>query len=145
MQFVLMAIPTALVPQVADLLAGFSLTAEIAPGFESSGSKAGFPNEWTETLVRRAYQESADPMRQLLAFLADHADEEVTSEQIADALNAEKGWNTVAGMLGAFGRRSANRYERPRPMWDFRWDTDGRARLKMPAAVADVIKSVAGK
>lgn len=61
-------------------------------------------------------------MRQLLGFLADHPDKEVTSEQIADALDAAKGWNTVAGMLGAFGRRASNRYERRDPMWELRWD-----------------------
>ena len=83
-------------------------------------------------------------MRGILHFLADHADEEVTSERIADAINAAHGWNTVAGMLGAFGRRSAGRYKRSGPMWLDRWDTEGRARLKMPAAVAAVIKSEAG-
>jgi hypothetical protein len=151
LQYVLMAIPTALVPQVANLIAGFEVRSE-SPVIDSpavcaspSPSDGSLINGWTQDLVRRAFKESADPMRKLLLFLADHADEEVTSIDIAEAIEAKRGWNTVAGMLGALGRRSVNRYDREQAMWESRWGADGRGRLKMPAAVAAVIKTVAAE
>jgi len=72
--------------------------------------------------------------------LAEHGGEEVTSTEIAEAIDAERGWNTVAGMLGAFGRRSANRYKRRFPMWSSREGEDGASLFKMPVAVAEAIK-----
>src|ERR1700752_2130920 len=41
----------------------------------------------------------------------------------------------LAGMLGAFGRRSANRYKRRFPMWSSREGEDGASLFKMPVAV----------
>ncbi len=139
MQYVLMAIPAELVPAVAALVA--ECDAEERP-FPSQAESAERPmiNGWTESLVKRAYQESADPMRRVLLFLAKHGGREVTSEEIADAIDAERGWNTVAGMLGAFGRRSTNRYGRKHPMWDVRQGETGTL-FKMPPAVADAIKA----
>jgi hypothetical protein len=81
----------------------------------------------------------------VLLFLAEHGGEEVTSAEIADAIDAERGWNTVAGMLGAFGRRSANRYKRPDPMWSSREGEGGASLFKMPVAVADIIKFAAAE
>ena len=108
-----------------------------------AGSEA-LINGWTTDLIRQAYKESADPMRKVLLFLADHAGEEVTATKIAEATGAKYGWNTVAGMLGAFGRRSVNRYKRKEPMWELRQGPAGGL-LRMPAAVAQVIKTVAAE
>ncbi|MGH2879585.1 MAG: DUF6416 domain-containing protein [Solirubrobacteraceae bacterium] len=142
MEYVLMAIPAELVPKVAALITGFDVAG--APlGATSPTGSAGLINGWTEDLVRQAFKESADPMRRVLLFLAEHGGEEVTSTEIADAIDAERGWNTVAGMLGAFGRRSANRYKRRFPMWSSREGEDGASLFKVPVAVAEAIKVAA--
>jgi hypothetical protein len=149
-QYVLMAIPAEFVPSVAALIAEFDANADLevqveAPERGTSPDGAGsLLNGWTEDLVSRAFKESANPMRRVLLFLADHAGEEVTSIEIADAIDAKYGWNTVAGMLGAFGRRSVNRYKRSAPMWEWRPGSEGIL-IKMPVAVAAVIKKVAAE
>jgi hypothetical protein len=144
MQYVLMAIPAELVPRVAALIAGFDLASVPSDVMAPTGS-VGLIHGWTEDLVRRAFKESADPMRRVLLFLADHGDEEVTSAEIADAIDAERGWNTVAGMLGAFGRRSTNRYKRSDPMWSSREGEGGTTLFKMPLPVAEAIKAAAAE
>ena len=121
MQYVLMAIPAQFVPDVAALIAEFDVAGELPALMPQARNDDGpMINGWTEDLVRQAFKESADPMRKVLLFLAEHSDEEVTALEIADAIDAARGWNTVAGMLGAFGRRSVNRYKRPYPMWESR-------------------------
>lgn len=145
MQYVLMAIPAQFVPEVAALIAEFDAGGApvvAAPeGFDGDGAMI---NGWTEDLVRQAFKESADPMRRVLSFLAEHGGSEVTSDQIANAIDAERGWNTVAGMLGAFGRRSVNRYKRPLPMWETRQGAAGTL-FKMPPAISTVIKAAAAE
>jgi hypothetical protein len=144
MQYVLMAIPTQLVPQVAALMADFDVTGVQVVTERQAGDNGSMINGWTEDLVRRAFKESGDPMRRVLLFLAQHADQEVTATQIGEAIEAKYGWNTVAGMLGAFGRRSVNKYKRPKPMWEVRQGPDGGL-LKMPVAVAGVIEAAAAE
>lgn len=137
MAYVMMAIPAELVPAVTKFV-------ESQPGSTTrSGSPAatdGFVHGWDRETVRRAYRESADPMRKVLRFLAQNANQEVSAEEIAEAIGARFGWNTVAGMLGALGRRSANRYGRQMPMWEYRYDDQGRTLLRMPTKVAEAIE-----
>jgi len=141
MQYVLMAIPAQFVPDVAALIAEFDVDGGSPISVQMTGDESMI-NGWTEELVRQAFRESADPMRRVLSFLAEHSGTEVTSDQIAEAIAAERGWNTVAGMLGAFGRRSVNRYKRLLPMWETRQGATGTL-FKMPVTVATVIKAAA--
>lgn len=143
MAYVMMAIPANLVPAVTEFLEGREegqLPAGL-PGRGSEEGEAGFVHGWKREVVQRAYRESADQMRSLLDFLASRPNEEVSSYELADAIGARFGWNTVAGMLGAFGRRSANRYGRDQPMWEYRHDSDGRILITMPAGPAEAIRS----
>jgi len=134
MKYVMIAVPAGLVQAVTEFIEGHD---EL--GLEGGSGDSEFFNGWDPETIRRAYLESADRMRHLLRYLAENADEEVSSDQIARALEARYGWNTVAGMLGAFGRRSANRYGRREPMWKQRWDAQGRALLAMPYEVAKAV------
>lgn len=138
MAYVMMAIPAELVSAVTELVEG-RRPGSLNPDSPAT-SKEGFVHGWDRESVWRAYRESADKMRHLLLFLANHADQEISSAELAEALDARFGWNTVAGMLGAFGRRCANRYGRSKPMWEFRYDDEGRILITMPAAVAEVIR-----
>ncbi len=137
MKYVMVAIPSELVPAVTEFVENQNRPSTLRLG------EGDFVHGWSAEAVRRAYRESADKMRTLLRFLADHPGEEVSSEQIARAIDARFGWNTVAGMLGAFGRRSANRYGMSAPMWEYRYDGEGRILLTMPQDVAEVIRQAA--
>lgn len=143
MAYVLMAVPAELVPAVTAFLEDQSsgrLSSDHSAG-RGGEEEEGFVHGWNRDLVQRAYRESADQMRRLLRFLADQPNVEVSSYELADAIEARFGWNTVAGMLGAFGRRSVNRYGRDEPMWEYRFDGDGRILITMPNGPAEAIKS----
>ena len=143
--YVLIAVPTQLVPAVTEFIGRQSSgswpsirEAAVARVIERDGEVI---NGWDRSLIERAYNESANPMRSLLRFLATHADREVSADEIAEGIGV-KDWNSVAGMLGAFGRRSSNRYGREHFPWEVRWD-DGKTRSKMPGSVAVIINSLA--
>jgi hypothetical protein len=88
------------------------------------------------------FAESPPAMKDILVALAKRPDEWLTAAELASAIrhkpNAD--WNTVAGTLGAFGRRCRSRYKRRD--WPFRgeWDhTQGRFLYSMSPQVAAVI------
>lgn len=136
MTYVLMAIPAEMVLAVTE----FIERQEVSPDRSSAAGAEELLHGWNEHAVRRAYRESGDGMRKVLSFLAQNAGHEVNADEIATAVGARFGWNSIAGMLGAFGRRSANRYHKPKPMWEYRYDSHGRALLLMPENVARAIQ-----
>jgi hypothetical protein len=136
--YTFVAIPTEIVQEVIEFVEQHSTTPAVEP---SSSRDARELLGWTELLLKRSYLESGDRMRDVLDYLASHPDREVTSDEIASAINAERGWNTVAGMLGAFSRRCTGRYGRPGFPWEHRWDANGKGQMKMPLAIADVLAS----
>jgi hypothetical protein len=142
MSYVMMAIPAEMVPAVTAFLESQdSGRSQPVPTVEGNSEK-GFVHGWNSSSVHRAYKESADQMRVLLGFLARNPGREVSSYELADAIEAKYGWNTVAGMLGAFGRRCANRYGRTEPMWEYRYDPDGRILITMPSGPAKSIMDI---
>ena len=153
MPYVMMAVPAELVPQIAELVAqytGETLVSDGAPSPtptkpEAPAQESPLIDGWTPQLLRRAYSESSDAMRGIFEYLAEQAGQEVTSSDIAENVDGMKDWNSVAGALGAFGRRSANRYGQTTQPWAWRYDAENRVLMKMPAAVADVLKQVAAE
>jgi len=148
MAYVMMAIPAELVPAVTTFLETQEAEYLRAPHRHSrdgEGGERGFVHGWDRATVLRAYRESADHMRNLLDFLAQNPGREISAPELADAIEAKYGWNTVAGMLGAFGRRSLNRYGRSQPMWEYRYDPQGRTLITMPEGPAEAIKEAVDK
>lgn len=137
MRYVMMAVPADLVSAVTEFIEG---RGDAPVGSDENGGERDFVHGWSRDTVRRSYRESGDNMRVLLDFLADRPGQEVSSYDLADAIGARYGWNSVAGMLGAFGRRSANRYGRTEPMWEVRYDEDGRVLLTLPVGAARAIR-----
>lgn len=143
MAYVMMAIPAELVAGVTAFLENQESAQPRKPQSESEEGgqgEPGFVHGWDRSTVQRAYRESADQMRGLLKFLANNPNREVSALELADAIEAKYGWNTVAGMLGAFGRRSVNRYGHSKPMWEYRYDPRGRVLITMPVGPAKAIK-----
>jgi len=127
---VLIAVPLHLVQPVSELIA--------ADGGPSRGSEQELINGWTALQLRQHYADSSEKMRAFLVFLAEHADQEVTSHAAAQAVGYPD-WNSIAGMLGAAQRRAGNHFGRDYGPWSRRWASDDQARLKMPANVAKVV------
>jgi hypothetical protein len=93
-------------------------------------------------LIRRMYRESDEAFRKLLGFLSRHPDEPIDTKRLAKALKLERGTASLAGMLGAFGRRSANRYGGVIPFRTAYNPVRDSNELTMPRPVAEVIRGV---
>jgi hypothetical protein len=122
---------------LADLLGSAAPASEEAEGL-------GFPEDfWLDPAnVREHLVPRSDTIRGISKYLAARPGQEVTAEEVGNALNLPKpAWNSIAGANGAFGRYLANRG------LDFPWEehynaSDGRVRMMMDAETAAVIKQV---
>jgi hypothetical protein len=93
-----------------------------------------------EPLVRRVYRESDDLFRDLLHLLAERAEQPLSTEKVAKELGLGRGTASLAGMLGAFGRRSNNRYEGYWPFERLYNPSAEESELVMSRAVADQVR-----
>lgn len=96
-------------------------------------------------LIRRMYEESDEPHKRLMEYLAEHPDESIYTGALAAALELPHGARSLAGSLGAFGRRAQHRYGDRTP-WVSEWDPAAyEVKHMMPSAVADEIKRIASE
>ena len=112
--------------------------AETATEDSSNGNVA-----WTRELIERQFKESPPFMKQFQKYLAEHAGQEFSTRDMAAALNAVYGWNTVAGALGAYGNRVKNRYKQTTWPFQARWDhVLGESYHSMSEEVAEIIRDL---
>jgi hypothetical protein len=118
-------------------------------GIPSAGTTNGAaqstdePDEWPREMIERQYRESPESMQKFELWLADHPGQEFTTTDMADALKVPHGWNSIAGMLGAYGNRVRNRYKRTTFPFQSRWNYEGGEQLhSMRAEVAEIIKAI---
>lgn len=98
------------------------------------------PGEPDEALIQRMYTESQPKHKELMKLFAQSPDQWLYTSEIAQAMRLPHGSTSVAGMLGAFGRRAKHRYSGAKP-WKSEWDpAKSEARHKMSANVAHIIK-----
>ncbi len=114
-----------------------STAASAVNGVHSSAS-----DEWTPSRIRTAVQQSPPAMKDILRALASRPNEWVPTHDLAGAIqgNDNATWKTVAGTLGAFGRRVKNRYGLESLPFERRWDHT--ARCKMNRMSADIAKLI---
>ncbi len=88
-------------------------------------------------LIERAYRESPPTMRRFLSYLTDNANRRVPNDEVAQSIGLTR--PQLAGMLGAFGRRWANRYFNADWMVD---EANGQWKwqYRMPEEAADIIR-----
>ena len=79
---------------------------------------------WSAPLLVRMVEESPIAMKYILKLLAENAETELPTRELARALihKPEADSLTVAGTLGAFGRRCKNRYQQDKWPFKVRWD-----------------------
>lgn len=72
---------------------------------------------WTEKELRKLWSESADNIRRTLTLLASNSGNTVSGQTIArEVLGKEDKGHSIAGMMGAFGRRMKGRHKGRSPM-----------------------------
>ena len=108
-------------------------------------SREGLPDDWSVSLVRRMYAESATHMRAILDALAQRAGEVVPANDLIEVLSKSRGTqadsSVLGGTLGAFGRRVSNRYGREQWPFSARWDSDAeQVMYSMSPGVAAIIQ-----
>ncbi len=132
--------PRQFVGEVYALLARLMGTTEVEVAGEAVvAEEAAGPVTTDEDLIRRIYNESHEAHRRLLKRLAESPDEWIFAGQLAKDLELSGGNKSLAGMLGALGRRSNHRYEGKRAFFS-EWDhLANETKHMMPAAVAKVI------
>ncbi len=135
--------PRQFVGEVYALLARLMGTSEADVAEEAViAEEATRPVTTDEHLIRRIYNESHEAHRRLLKRLSESPDEWIFASQLAKDLELKGGNKSLAGMLGALGRRSNHRYEGKRAFYS-EWDhLVYETKHMMPAAVANVIATL---
>ena len=96
-----------------------------------------------DRIVHRVFRESDEQFRRLLYFLAQRPGASVTTDEVADGLDLFRGAASLAGMLGAFGRRSNNRYDSFWPFEKTYNPIERTSELMMPPNVAAIVNRLA--
>jgi hypothetical protein len=96
-----------------------------------------------DRLVERVFRESDEKFRSLLVLLADYPDQPLSTGAVADDLKLYRGTASLAGMLGAFGRRTTNRYGDFWPFERFYDPAKDESQLVMSAKVAKIVERLA--
>lgn len=101
--------------------------------------------EWTPLRLRKMLQQSPPAMKDVLRTMAEHPDEWLTTQQLAAAIqnNPNADWMTVAGTMGAFGRRVKNRYGLESSPFEKRYDHQAKSKVyRMSAATSAQVLQV---
>lgn len=118
----------------------YKLIAELELGDRSDGENDTLSKPVTQDLVKRMFQESEPRHQDLMLYLADHPDQWLGTREIAEALGLTHGAKSLAGSLGAFGRRAGHRYGGLKP-FQSRWsDAEGQSVHRMSQEVSAWIK-----
>ena len=142
-EFLYVPVPKALVPAVYAWIGEQGSLQPPSPDQRATprDAESTTGREPSAELIRRMYDESEPAHRELMQFLAEHPNEWLYSRELADGLRLEHGTKSLAGMLGAFGRRASHRYGGQKP-WRSVWDgAREEARHRMSADVAVAVRS----
>lgn len=137
-KYELVPVPADLVVDVMDFIVQKKKTALIGP---SNGVRS-LAIDWTPDLLKLQYDDSPPSMQALEKHLAAHPGEEFTTEQLADVMGLEHGSQSVAGALGAFGRRIKNRYGMGVFPFTYRFERESEKYVySMDADTAEIISA----
>jgi hypothetical protein len=137
-RYVQVPVPEEHVPKV------YALLAKLDQGEEAVVEAPAEAQAPDQELVTRMWKESEPRHRRLMEFLAAHPDEWFFTGELADVLEVNTGRRGMAGVFGAFGRRSAHRYGGAIP-WQLDWNPDEKREVKyrMNQEVAAWVKAAA--
>jgi hypothetical protein len=114
----------------------------------SSGALSDYLGEepilwWNEKRLRKAFDQSSPAQQAILKGMASgNGKKWVTVSEVVKQMGDKADWNTMAGALGAFGRRCKSRYKAKTRPFTIRYNHDlGQKEYLMPASVAQAINS----
>lgn len=131
----------------------YSLLGKLASGnngteTSSGGVLSGYMGEepilwWNEKRLRKAFDQSSPAQQAILKGMASgNGKKWVTVSEVVKQMGGKADWNTMAGALGAFGRRCRSRYNAKTRPFTIRYNHDlGEKEYLMPASVAQAINS----
>lgn len=116
-------------------------TTAVTTTANGAGASTVDSDEWTPSRLRRMVDESSPALLEILRALANRPGDWLPMSELAKGIGPEADWNTVAGTLGAFGRRVKSRYGLESWPFDNRFDheIDGRV-CRMSEETARLIK-----
>ncbi len=129
MEFVNVPVPVSRLKEVYGLLAE-----DPVPVIKSR-------NEWSDALIKKAFEESSDRQQDFLVHLAKRPDQVVPAAELREA--TEQAPYQLRGMMGAFATR-ALRYKKTK--WFFDYDYDGQQLVfsmdfRTAKAIMEVVKA----
>ena len=99
--------------------------------------------EWTPELIKTQFTDSPDSIKAFQKYLAARPGTWSSTSEIAAALNAAKGSKSIAGALGAYGRRTSNRYGMTGWPFEYKWNhVEGQQYYSMTPEVAEIIDAL---
>lgn len=119
------------------------MTGMASPAPDEATQNAG----WTPQEIERDFRESPEAMKVILKTMAGRAGDRLTTEDFADAVATQLGrsrrTSSIAGVLGAHGRRVKNRYRKSNNYFDVTWDDaeSGNAYTMSPK-IAKIIQAL---
>lgn len=130
---------------IAELEGGTSpqpSPAAVSTPSNGAASTNGGLGEWTPKRIRRMVHESPPAMKDVLRALAERPGEWLTTDELVAAMSKPGAdWNTLAGTLGACGRRVKNRYALETMPFEKRYDHDERCKMhRMPPEIAEEVQ-----
>lgn len=103
-------------------------------------------SNWDAALLKRMYDDSDKNMRSILDYLIARPGQTVTASDLVHVLaqtrdDKKATSQTLAGTLGAFGRRVRSRYKMDRWPFDAKWvNDDGQYHYRMSEEVASQLR-----
>ena len=111
----------------------------VAEGASGSDDRV---RDWDDQLIERSWAESPRSMKLVLPYLAEHADEWITTVDLARVAYPDSGdRKKLAGALGAFGHRCSSRYGVKTWPFEAVWNYDiGMQEYSMEQRFADLYR-----
>ena len=138
-ELVAVMVPKLHLSRVYGLIAKLEGVDSAAQEVKSPHLANGALGDWTPSLTQRMVSESPTAMGSILRAMAERPGEWLTVKDLAAAISHKADWNTVAGTLGAFGRRQKNRYKINTPPFEKRYDHTVGKVYRMSKEMADQI------
>jgi hypothetical protein len=137
-EYVNVPTPKYLVPAVMALIS-HEMGLTTANKAYDTAPKPPKPTQIDETLIKQVWNESGPVIRKVLKFLAANQGQVVTAAELAkEVFGASKG-HRLSGAMGAFGRRSKNRYNKLKP-FTAKWNAlNSRWEYMMTADIAKMV------
>ncbi len=135
-EFVSVPVPLERVQEVYELLARQPRRRSVHKTTED-----GYSDGWNRALVERMFLESSEPMRRILAAIANASPAWVTTKDIADASGLTV--RQVVASFGPFEKRVRGRYAMSCWPFEAREFVDvGSFKYSMPSVTAEVIETL---